>query len=212
MKTGMSKLPDRTVERLSQYRRVLLDIYSPETDHIFSYKLAGLMHNKPEQVRRDLMLIGCSTTLKRGYNIQDLISRINEILDAEDSINVAVFGMGNLGKAITNYFRKKREKLKILASFDTDPDKAGRIISGVRCYHNTQMKEVIERENITVAILTVPVEAADSVVQQLVHLGIKGIVNYTTKPLNVPPHVYLEEYDMITSLEKIAYHVKNRKN
>jgi redox-sensing transcriptional repressor len=45
-------------------------------------------------------------------------------------------------------------------------------------------------------------------VDEVVRFGILGILNFTTVPLNVPAGVYLEEYDMITSIEKVAYFVK----
>jgi redox-sensing transcriptional repressor len=202
------KLPPKTIERISQYRRVILDKCHPKKEHIFSYQIANIVHNTPEQVRRDLMLIGCSSNLKKGYEIRELIASIDKILDTEESIKVAVLGMGNLGKAITNYFNLKREKLKIVAAFDVEPEKIDRVISGVRCYHKNDLNEIITRENITIGVLTLPVENAQEITDQLVKAGIKGILNYTTLPVNVPNHVYLEEYDMITSLEKIAYYVK----
>ena len=79
---------------------------------------------------------------------------------------------------------------------------------GVKCYPLEQLKEVIEKENISIAILTVPAGETAEVAEMLVSAGIKGILNYTPTPINVPPHVYLQEYDMITSLEKVAYFVK----
>jgi redox-sensing transcriptional repressor len=203
----MDKLPPKTIERISQYRRVIMDKCSPEKEHIFSYQIASIVHNTPEQVRRDLMLIGYSSNLKKGYEIKELIACIDKILDPDVNINVAVVGMGNLGKAITNYFSLKREKLKIVAAFDVDPTKTDRVIAGVRCYHTNKLNEIVNREKISIAILTLPAENAQDLTDQFVKAGIKGILNYTTLPVNVPGHVYLEEYDMITSLEKIAYYV-----
>lgn len=205
----MEKLPNKTVERLSQYRRILMDTLSEKKRHIFSYEIANMVHNTPEQVRRDLMLIGYSSTLKKGYDIAELINLIGEILDTPKGINVCVIGMGHLGKAITNYFNVKREKMKIVAAFDTDSDKIDRVLAGVRCYHMSQLSEIIKASKISIGILTMPAEFAKSVTAELVHAGIKGILNYTTKPVNVPGHVYLEEYDMITSLEKVAYFAKD---
>ncbi len=208
----MTRLPPKTIERLSQYRRVLIEGYSPEMQHIYSYEIANIIHNTPEQVRRDLMLIGYSSTLKKGYEIKELVACIDQILDKKENLNVAVFGMGNLGKAITNYFIKKRKKLKIVAAFDVNPDKINRIIAGVKSYHINELLRVITTEKISIAILTLPVENTKDITDQLVRAGIKGILNYTTLPLNVPDHIYLEEYDMVTSLEKIAYYVKQSMN
>ncbi len=57
--------------------------------------------------------------------------------------------------------------------------------------------------------MTVPADSAAEVMAQLVEAGLKGVMNFTTVPLNVPPEMYLDEYDMITSLEKVAYFVKS---
>jgi len=72
------------------------------------------------------------------------------------------------------------------------------------------MQEIIVEEEISIAIITVPADNAAIVAERLVMAGIKGILNFSPKPLNVPPHVYLEEIDMITSLEKVAYYVKKQ--
>ncbi len=202
------QLPHKTIERLSQYRRALLICLDNGKDHIFSHEIAKIQHITPVQVRRDLMLIGYSGTLRKGYNIQELIDLIAEIIDSEQGIKVAIVGMGNLGRALINYFSGKRHKLSIAVGFDTNPDKIGNSMSGVPCYDVKKIDEIIKKEKIEIAIITVPTEDANSTTNLLVNAGIKGILNYTPKPVNVPEGVYLEEYDMITTLEKVAFYVK----
>ncbi|MBC8319619.1 MAG: redox-sensing transcriptional repressor Rex [Bacteroidetes bacterium] len=202
------QLPHKTIERLSQYRRALLICLNNNKEHIFSHEIAKIQHITPVQVRRDLMLIGYSGTLRRGYNIRELIDVIAEIIDSDQGINVAIVGMGNLGRAMINYFSGKRHKLSIVAGFDTNPDKIGQLVKGVTCYDALNMKEVIQNENIEIGIITVPVIQTTATAKQLVDAGIKGILNYTPKPVEVPENVYLEEYDMITTLEKVAFYVK----
>jgi redox-sensing transcriptional repressor len=154
------------------------------------------------------MLIGYSGTLRKGYNIQELIDLIGNIIDSEDGINVAIIGMGNLGRALINYFTGKRHKLEIVAGFDTNPDKIGNKFSGVPCHSISDLEKVIKKENIKIGIITVPADQTTETAKNLVHSGIKGILNYTPKPIDVPDDVYLEEYDMITTLEKVAFYVK----
>lgn len=204
----MKRLPGKTVERLSGYRRNLLGYLAAGNKYIYSHELAELLHITAVQVRRDLMLIGYSSVQKKGYDIQELINTIGEIVDSEKGLNVAVFGIGNLGRAITSYFKGKRSKLNIVASFDTDPLKVNRVIAGVRCYPVDEMEKIVREHNITVAILTIPPDFARATADAAIKAGIKGFLNFTTVPLNVPPNVYLEEYDMITSIEKVAYFVK----
>jgi redox-sensing transcriptional repressor len=204
----MSKLPEKTIGRLSEYRRTLLKCFADSKTHIYSHELAHLHNITAVQVRRDIMLIGYSTTLKKGYDVKALIDVIGDIIDTEFGLNAAIIGIGNLGRAITTYFNGKRTKLKIVAIFDVDPKKVHKVISGVKCYPMNEMKTVIRDRNISIGILTVPPENAASVTETLMAAGVKGILNYTSTPLSVSPNVYLEEYDMITSLEKVAYFVK----
>ncbi len=165
-------------------------------------------HYTPEQVRRDIMLIGYTSYQRKGYDVKKLISRIAGILDTQKGINVAVVGFGHLGHAITNYFRGKRSKLNIIATFDTDREKVGKVTSGVECYPVEQLHEVIREKKISIAVLTVPPEMARELTARLVRAGIRGIINYTSIPLQVPDEVTVESYDFITSLEKVAYFVK----
>jgi redox-sensing transcriptional repressor len=208
-----NKLPGKTIERLSQYRRSLLLCLAQEKTHIFSHEIAALLHITPVQVRRDIMLIGYTGTLRQGYDIRELIDLIGEVIDSQEGLHVAVIGLGNLGRAILTYLSGKRTKLNISAAFDIHPEKVDKIYNGVKCYSLDQLKEVIEKEEISIGILTVPASETAQVADTLVKCGIKGILNYTPTPINVPPHVYLQEYDMITSLEKVAYFVKrNQQN
>jgi len=204
----MNLLPEKTVERLSQYRRLLLKTFSEEKQNIFSYEIAGMLHITSVQVRRDLMLIGYSGSQRKGYDIKKLISRLGEIIDSKKKQKVAIVGVGNLGRAIIRYLNKKNSQLKIVAAFDINPQKTDKEVSGIMCYHIDQITKILKKEKISIGILSVPSEQAIIVARMLVKSGIKGMLNFTTAPLKIPPDIFLEEYDMITSLEKVAYFSK----
>jgi redox-sensing transcriptional repressor len=206
----MMKLPEKTVERLSIYRRTLLECLAAGKTNIFSHELANLHNITAVQVRRDIMFIGYSSSQRKGYDVRELIDVIGKIIDSEVRLNVAIIGIGNLGRAITTYFMGKRSKLNIVAAFDLDTNKIDRIVSGVKCYSMQNIDTVVKEKDISIAILTVPADSAVGTTERLVKSGIKGILNFTTVPLNVPSNVHLEEYDMITSLEKVAYFVKKQ--
>lgn len=207
----MATLPGKTVERLSEYRRTLLECLNEKKNFIFSHDLASRLHITAVQVRRDLMLIGYSSVQRKGYDVKVLIDTISSIIDSEEGMNVAIIGIGNLGRALAAYFKGKRSKLNLVASFDNDPQKINKVISGVKCYPYQDLDKTVKELNIEVAILTVPADFAREIAEETVRYGIKGILNFTTVPLNVPSGVYLEEYDMITSIEKVAYFVKENK-
>ncbi len=202
-------LPEKTVGRLSEYRRTLLNCLVEGKTHIYSHELAQLHNITAVQVRRDIMFIGYSSMQRKGYDIQELVNVIGKILDSQDGQNVAILGTGNLGRAVIHYFVGKRSKLIITAAFDVDKSIIGTETTGVKCYDMADLEKVVKERGISIAMITVPPEQAAKATAQAVNAGIKGILNFTSIPLNVPENVYLEEYDMITSLEKVAYFVKN---
>jgi redox-sensing transcriptional repressor len=204
----MKSLPEKTIERLSEYRRTLFHCLDEGKTHIFSHELAGMHNITAVQVRRDIMFIGYASQGRKGYDIKELIGVIAGIMDPSDIINLAVVGYGHLGKAISSYLVNKRPKLKIVAVFDIDPKKIGSTSSLVECFSVERLREIISSRNISLALLTVPADAAQQMAKALVSSGIRGVLNFTTVNLSVPGDIYLEEYDMITSLEKVAYFVK----
>jgi redox-sensing transcriptional repressor len=201
-------LPEKTIERLSIYRRILLVNKQKGKEYIFSHEIAGQLHLTSVQVRRDIMLIGYSGTQRKGYDIQKLMECISQVLDDDKGLNSIIIGMGNLGKAISTYFDGKRNKIDIVAAFDSDNKKTDRVISGIWCYHTSDLEAIIQEKKVSLAILSLSPDAAQEITDRLIFSGIRGILNFTSVPLNVSPDVYLENYDMVTSLEKVAYFVK----
>ncbi len=201
------KLPSRTVERLSKYRRLLNKYKDLEEAHIYSHKLAALLNLTPEQVRRDLMLIGLNGNHRKGYNIKALIGMIGNTIDRKEGHQVALVGIGNLGRAVLGFIRKAETKMNIVAAFDIDKNKINTYLSNVPCFDLNEAGKVIQDKNIRIAILTVPPEAAVSTAAMLLQSGIRGILNFTSVHLDVPQDIYLKDYDIITSLEEIGFFI-----
>ncbi len=203
-----NNIPEKTIERLSEYRRTLINSRKQGITHIFSHVLAGIHGITAVQVRRDLMLIGFSSDTKKGYDVQVLIDFIGNILDSSNQINMAVIGMGHLGQAITKYFNGKGLNLKIVAAFDSDPAKVGTVIDGVPCYHIDDLHKEADNQDINIVLLSLPTRVASEMVVPIVNAGIKGVVNFTSKPLSFPLGIVVENFDITTLLEKVAYFVK----
>lgn len=201
-------IPEKTIERLSEYRRTLLSCHKQGITHIFSHVLAGIHGITAVQVRRDLMLIGFSSDTKKGYDVKVLIDFISNILDSPQPMNIAVLGMGHLGQAITKYFNGKGLKLRITTAFDIDPAKVGQTIDGIPCYHMDRFEEMAEEQDISLVIVSSPTKVAPSLVLPIINAGIRGVLNFTSTPLNFPQGIVVENYDITTLLEKVAYFVK----
>ena len=212
MSINTSNIPEKTVERLSEYRRTLLSCLDQGITHIFSHVLAGMHGITAVQVRRDLMLIGFSSDTKKGYDVRVLIDFIGDILDNPTPQNIAVIGMGHLGQALTKYFNGKGLKLKITVSFDIDPEKIGKTIDGIPCYHMDDFEKIVDDMDINLVILSSPSSATSELVLPIINAGIKGVLNFTSKPLNFPRGIVVENYDITTLLEKVAYFVKENED
>lgn len=207
-----TNIPEKTIERLSEYRRTLRNCSKQGITHIFSHVLAGMHGITAVQVRRDLMLIGFSSDTKKGYDVQVLIEFISGILDSPDRMNIAVIGMGHLGQAITRYFNGKGLNLKIVACFDVDPAKVGTNIDDIPCYHIDDLENIVSDQDINIVVLSSPARTALDLVLPIVNAGIKGVLNFTSKPLNFPLGIVVENYDITTLLEKVAYFVKENED
>ncbi len=202
-------LPQKTVERLSKYRRILGKYKNLEEPHIYSHDLARMLNITSAQVRRDIMLIGFNGNHRKGYNVRELVELIGQKIDKEEGLNIALVGIGNLGRAVTSYISKTETKLNIVAAFDTDPNKIGTKTTGVTCHSISDINKIVEKHNIEIAVLTVPPEFAKQVASILIDSGIKGILNFTSVHVDVPPGIYIKDYDIITSLEEIGFFVSN---
>jgi redox-sensing transcriptional repressor len=198
-------ISDRTIGRLSLYRRLLHVLQGEGVRNIYSHQLATIAGCLAAQVRRDLMVVGYSGSATHGYEVARLIESLREFLDAPGGQGVALVGVGNLGKAILSFFSGRRPNLQIVAAFDSDPYKVNRVIHGCRCYSMENLSEVAHAQGIRLAIITVPAQAAQDVADVLVQAGIRGILNFVPVRLRVPMHVYAEDIDMTVSLEKVAY-------
>ncbi len=205
------KLPVKTVQRLSRYRRLLVKYKYLDEPHIFSHDLARLCNLNPVQVRRDLMLIGSTGNHRYGYNVNELIRLIEENIDNKNGQNLCIVGMGKIAQAITQYLHESEIYQNIVAVFDIDSVKVGKDFEGIPCFDISKLSEIIQKENIRIAILTVPTDYAISITDILIQSGIKGILNFTSVKLETHDDIYIKEFDIVTSLEEIAYFVKNRK-
>lgn len=182
-----------------------MGIQNNGTDHIFSHQLAALAGVTSAQLRKDLTPTGYYGSPVHGYDIRQLMDSISEIIDAPQMQNVALVGLGHLGRAVLDYFQGRRPKLQIIAAFDTDPGKIDREILGCRCYHTDELENVIKANHIDVGILAVPVDEAQGIAERMVAAGIRGLLNYAPVRLKLPNDVFVENRDMIMAVEKAAY-------
>lgn len=205
------KVSGNSINRLILYRKLLDGLQTDGVENVYSHKLAALANCTPALVRRDLMQVGYEGSPARGYNIEKLNASISNFLDSSRKQNVAIIGIGNLGRAILEYCFGRHPRLSIIAAFDNDPSKVNRVIHGTHCYHISDLESIVKKSNIEVAIISIPAGEAQPISERLVDSGVRAILNYSPTALNLPKNIYVENRDMMLALEKVAFFSRNTK-
>jgi redox-sensing transcriptional repressor len=183
------KLSLGVAARLSRYLQVLTQARKMGKETISSQELADYTHVNSTQIRRDLSGFGKFGKRGVGYNVDSLVSQIRKILHTSGQHNIALFGAGHLGTAIATSDIFADHGFRVVAVFDADASKVGTEIGPLTVRPNADLRDVIDEEDIVVAVLAVPSASAQAVADDLVDAGVKIIFNYSDALLQVPPEV-----------------------
>ena len=202
--------PSRTVARLALYRRLLVHAKEDGTRTIYSYEMGERLGINPAQVRRDLMEVGFLGHPRHGYEVRGLLGKLDSYFGIDQSIRMVLVGAGNLGRAILGHFAAQPSHIALEAAFDTDPEKAGRVLHGCRCHPLERLAEIVAGRGVDVGIIAVPPAAAQKTADLLVAAGVRGLLNFAPARLSVPEGVFVEDIDVTLAVEKVGYFAKNR--
>ncbi len=175
--------------RLSQYLRVLTQAKKMGKERISSQEISEYTSINATQIRRDLSGFGKFGKRGVGYRVESLVNEIRKILHTSGQHNIALFGAGRLGQAISNSTIFADHGFNVAAAFDVDPERVGQRMDGIEVLGYDRLADVIREKNIIVAVLAVPPEAAQQVADDVVAAGLKIIFNYTDTLLDVPADV-----------------------
>lgn len=195
-----------SLKRIFLYRACLFRLKQRGVERVFSYTLANETGVTSDQVRKDFSEFHITGNKRGGYEIDDLLEKMENIFHRNKDHNIIVMGMGNLGKALSKYNKFVQRNMNIVATFDIDPFKQkGR--SDIPIYSSSRLKEIVDRFKVKVAIISVPEISAQEVADELVRHGIKGIINFAPVLLKVPPDVIVNNVNLCDELESVIYYV-----
>jgi redox-sensing transcriptional repressor len=175
--------------RLSRYLQILTQAKKVGRDAISSQEISEYTHINATQIRRDLSGFGKFGKRGVGYNVDSLVSQIRKILRTAGQHNIALFGAGNLGRAIASSDIFADHGFQMVAIFDADPAKIGLDVGGQKVRPIENLEQTVRDEDIVVGVLAVPGAAAQDLADELVAAGVKIIFNYSEALLQVPPEV-----------------------
>ncbi|MCH7870508.1 MAG: redox-sensing transcriptional repressor Rex [Planctomycetes bacterium] len=201
-------MPSPAVRRLSLYLRQLEAFLADHRRTVSSKQLGEALGLSDAQVRKDLAYFGQFGQAGIGYRVPDLIGRIRRIFGTDKVANILLAGVGNLGRALLLFRGFAPRGFDIVAAFDNDPAKIGMEIGGpgaVRVQPLSEMGAVTRARSIRVGIVAVPAFAAQSVADEMVAVGIRGILNFAPIQLQIASHVAVSSVDLAVHLEQLSF-------
>jgi len=186
-------IPRKAIYRLSAYLRCLQRLKANGLRTVSSQALAKVAGVKPTQLRKDLAYFGQFGTRGLGYDVEQLAKRTSDLLGTNSLQPVILVGLGNLGMALLSYRGFEPEGFEIVAAFDNDPNRVQTRNNSAPVYEMEKMGEIIARRKVKMAIIAVPVSAAQEVANTLVQFAITGILNFAPLVLHVPADVMVKQ-------------------
>ena len=200
MKRG--KVSNNVIRRLPRYLRKLDELEKSGISRISSGELGQQLGLTPSQIRQDFGY---------GYNVAALRAQIAGILGMDRGYKAVLVGVGNIGRALMDNFCFSEWGFHLAAAFDVKPELIGTKFNDVEIHGMDELIGYLEHNNIDVAVLTVPKEAAIPVTKILTDNGIEAIWNFTNVELTEPNSpTIVENIHFSDSLLSLSYFVSER--
>ncbi len=200
-----------TIKRLSLYLRNLKRLREKGIKIISSKEITPLLNVSSAQFRKDLSYFGEFGKRGVGYKVERLIEELEKILGINKEWRIALVGVGRLGQALLGFEGFSKFNIKIVCAFDIEERKIGKVIEGVKVEDMKNLKNVIKRKKVKIAILCTPPDSAQKAAESLISAGVKGILNFSPLMLKVSPSVFVFNVDMACELESLIFFLKRSK-
>lgn len=204
-----NRIPDIVIGRLPLYLRALARLEQEGRDVTSSHELGKRLGISSAQIRKDLSHFGGFGKQGTGYQIEFLTEKLEQVLQVNHDWKVAVIGAGNLGSAISHYGGFAERGFQISWLFDTDPTKVGTRLGDFEVLSMDDLEETIIANNCQIAMIAVPAEHAQAVVDRLIEAGVRALLNYAPISLNVPEDVMVQYIDPVVHMQHMTYYLSN---
>lgn len=196
----------KCIIRISRYKNALSRLKALGFVKVFSSNLADAVGVTSSQVRKDFSLFGITGNRRGGYQVEELITKIRDILGKNELQKVVLVGVGNIGKALLRYKGFESGGIKIIAGFDIDPGKYTTDVE-VPIFPLERFREFVQEHDVKIGILSVPDVAAHHISEIMISAGIKGILNFAPIQLRAADNVVVSNINLEVELENLIYFV-----
>ncbi|MFW6263476.1 MAG: redox-sensing transcriptional repressor Rex [Thermotogota bacterium] len=194
----------QTLRRLPYY---LYYLRSSDEEYVSAATIARDFRLNEVQVRKDLAIVSkTGGSPRKGFNAVELIRDLEDFLGYNNMNDAIIVGVGHLGKALINYSGFKDYGINIVMGFDRII-KTEMLIGNTAIFPMKRMKNLVQRLQVKLGILTVNQESAQIVCDQMIDAGIKAIWNFSPYMLKVPADVFVQNENMAMSLAILSKHL-----
>ncbi len=178
-------LPEPTLRRLPWYLAYVSILHKDKVEYVSSTRIAEELAVDSSQIAKDLSFLNIKGKTRIGYEVASLEEALREFLGFMQSHNAVIVGTGSLGGALMQDRGLERYGLNIVAGIDVSPELIGTSINGIEVYSPDDLREIVERLNVNIGIVTVPVESAQAVADMIMDAGIRSLWNFTPYRIRV---------------------------
>ncbi len=206
------KISASVIKRLPRYYRYLTELEKNGIDRISSKELSEKMNVTASQIRQDLNCFGGFGQQGYGYNVKNLYTEIAGILGLDSNYKAILVGAGNMGQAVAQNTNFEKRGFSLIGIFDIDPEKIGKEINGITISDYKNIREFVEENKPTMAIISTPRTTVNTVVGELTECGIKAFLNFSYAEINPADDVVVENIHLSDSLMRLCYKISARDN
>ncbi|MBO5763510.1 MAG: redox-sensing transcriptional repressor Rex [Lentisphaeria bacterium] len=181
-----------TIRRLPTYLYKLTEMHKAGVAIVATPELARYMNLAEIVIRKDLAITGVTGQPGVGYRVAELIDAITRFLKWDRPAEAVLAGAGSLGHALLGYEGFAGYGLRIVAAFDADPAKIGVQAHGREILDIALLPEWLKDHPVSMGIICVPADCAQSVADLMVQGGVRGIWNFANVSLKVPENVVVQ--------------------
>lgn len=193
-------IPEPTLRRLPWYLSSAKLMKERGERFVSSTQISRQINIDSSQIAKDLSYVAIAGRTRVGYDIDALITVLEDFLGFTGLHRAYLFGVGNLGAALLQDSGLTQFGLRIVAAFDINPCLVGKQINGIPIYHSDRFEERIMRDRVNIGVLTVPIAIAQNITDKMVDGGIKAVWNFTPFRIKVPEHIVVQNTSLYAHL------------
>lgn len=194
------KVPEPTLRRLPWYLAFLKLMKDKGETFVSSTQIAKEINVDASQVAKDLSYVNISGKTRVGYDVGALVDVLENFLGFTSQHKAFLFGVGSLGAALLQDSGLGQYGLEIVAGFDVRKELDGCVINGIPVFHLDEFPAKQKEYGATIGVITVPVDKAQEVTEQIIAGGIRALWNFTPFRIRVPEHIVVQNTSMYAHL------------